>query len=346
MEDKDRMPRYYLQDELGSPLRVLYGNGNGDIYGYDEFGGELYETPDPEKDAADRYSRQGEGQPFGYTGYRYDAVGGTYFAQAREYKAELGRFTAEDVVRGNGAVPKTLNRYGYCWSSPLDIIDIDGREPVSLEEFQIGKEWIFEADPVSAPLSTLLQDYQNQKKQNSNLEWPELFNPNTTIEKSITPSPEVTIGPVTGEYTPIVKKDNVINISVEVGAGLYAGFDVTGIGAELGGKSYLSFNNQGKYFSTVGGELAVGVDAFVIGGTAGCKYESYAELNQVIEEGWFLDYNLFGFNEKNGDIIFNIGASLYVAIGGGIEIEVNVSKAWRELKKGWKEFVDSFECSE
>lgn len=108
----------------------------------------------------------------------------------------------------------------------------------------------------------------------------------------------------------------------------------------------MSFNNQGKYFSTVGGELAVGVDAFVIGGTAGCKYESYAELNQVIEEGWFLDYNLLGFNEKNGDIIFNIGASLYVAIGGGIEIEVNVSKAWRELKKGWKEFVDSFECSE
>lgn len=325
---------------------MLYGNGNGNIYGYDEFGEELYEAPDPEKEASNRYSRQGEGQPFGYTGYRYDAVGGTYFAQVREYKTELGRFTAEDVVRGNGAVPKTLNRYGYCWSRPLDIIDIDGREPASLEEFQIGKEWIFKADPVPAPLSTLLQDYQNQKKQNSNLQWPELFNPNTTIEKSIIPSPEVTIGPVTGEYTPIVKKDNVINISVEVGTGLYAEFDVTGIGAELGGKSYLSFNNQGKYFSTVGGELAVGVDAFVIGGTAGCKYESYAELNQVIEEGWFLDYNLLGFNEKNGDIIFNIGASLYVAIGGGIEIEVNVSKAWRELKKGWKEFVDSFECSE
>lgn len=35
MEDKDRKPRYYLQDELGSPLRVLYGNGNGNIYGYD-----------------------------------------------------------------------------------------------------------------------------------------------------------------------------------------------------------------------------------------------------------------------------------------------------------------------
>lgn len=105
-----------MQDELGSPLRVLYGNGNGNIYGYDEFGGELYEAPDPEKEAPNRYSRQGEGQPFGYTGYRYDAVGGTYFAQAREYKAELGRFTAEDVVRGNNALTQTLNRYVYCWN--------------------------------------------------------------------------------------------------------------------------------------------------------------------------------------------------------------------------------------
>lgn len=50
---------YYLQDELGSPLRVS---------GYD--------TP---------YSRQGKEQPFSYTGYRHDEVSGTYFAKAREY---------------------------------------------------------------------------------------------------------------------------------------------------------------------------------------------------------------------------------------------------------------------
>lgn len=134
MEDKDRIPRYYLQDELGSPLRVLYGNGNGNIYGYDEFGGELYEAPDPEKEASNRYSRQGEGQPFGYTGYRYDAVGGTYFAQAREYKAEFGRFTAEDVVRGNNTLTQTLNRYVYCWNYPIDYVDLDGKSPITQQQ--------------------------------------------------------------------------------------------------------------------------------------------------------------------------------------------------------------------
>lgn len=32
-----------------------------------------------------------------------------------------GRFTAEDVVKGNGTVPETLNRYGYCWGNLVPI---------------------------------------------------------------------------------------------------------------------------------------------------------------------------------------------------------------------------------
>lgn len=142
MEDKDRKPRYYLQE---APLRVLYGNGNGNIYGYDEFGEELYEAPDPEKEASNRYSRQGEGQPFGYTGYRYDAVGGTYFAQAREYKAELGRFLTEDMhwhaenkIYGDkeknaympdiSAIKQSMNLYAYCMDNPIRYIDLCGNK--------------------------------------------------------------------------------------------------------------------------------------------------------------------------------------------------------------------------
>ncbi len=37
--------------------------------------------------------------PFGYTGYRYDNVAGTYFAQAREYVPRIGRFVGEDKVK-------------------------------------------------------------------------------------------------------------------------------------------------------------------------------------------------------------------------------------------------------
>ena len=52
----------YLQDELGSTIRLLEQGGESQaIYGYDEFGEDTYRT-------------QGYLQPFGYTGYRYDNV--------------------------------------------------------------------------------------------------------------------------------------------------------------------------------------------------------------------------------------------------------------------------------
>jgi|GEM_PF-4949564 len=45
---------YYLQDELGSPIRFLDEEGNmRETYGYDEFGQDLYRN-------------QGQIQPFGY----------------------------------------------------------------------------------------------------------------------------------------------------------------------------------------------------------------------------------------------------------------------------------------
>ena len=63
---------YYLQDEMGSPIRLADEEGIlRDSYGYDEFGNDLY-------------GNQGVAQPFGYTGYRHDQISGTYFAQARE----------------------------------------------------------------------------------------------------------------------------------------------------------------------------------------------------------------------------------------------------------------------
>ncbi len=137
MEDENRTLQYYLQDELGSPLRVLYRSGSGAAYGYDEFGADLY---DPEKNpcAGRQYSRQGEHQPFGFTGYRYDDISGTYFAQAREYQPGEGRFTAEDILRGRNTIPKTLNRYGYCWGNPIQYVDVNGRDPITPQDIQKG----------------------------------------------------------------------------------------------------------------------------------------------------------------------------------------------------------------
>ena len=74
-------------------------------------------------------------QPFGYTGYQPDRIAGTYYAQAREYRPELGRFAAVDTIKGFTAAPYTLNEYGYCWNNPMMLADYDGMLP----------QWIIDA---------------------------------------------------------------------------------------------------------------------------------------------------------------------------------------------------------
>ena len=146
---------YYMQDELGSPLRVSgYRKKEGSFtgrseyltYWYDEFGndlgGELEEAGIPSP-----YDRQRVEQPFGYTGYRYDEISGTYFAQAREYQPGNGRFTAEDVIKGNGVVPWTLNQYGYCLNNPIKYVDMEGltSEDAAKEMIEKNAQYIYEA---------------------------------------------------------------------------------------------------------------------------------------------------------------------------------------------------------
>ena len=98
------------------------------LYGYDEFGN-------------DRYGNQGELQPFGYTGYRRDRTAGSYFAQAREYLPEVGRFMGRDLIKGLADFPFTLNEYGYCWNNPLMLVDRNGAWPEFIENVvEWGKE--------------------------------------------------------------------------------------------------------------------------------------------------------------------------------------------------------------
>jgi RHS repeat-associated protein len=85
-------------------------------YGYGVFGEDLYQN-------------QGKIQPFGYTGYQRDETAGTYYAQEREYLAENGRFAGQDVIAGFMNLPFSMNRYSYCFNSPMVLVDLDGEWP-------------------------------------------------------------------------------------------------------------------------------------------------------------------------------------------------------------------------
>ncbi|WP_379714568.1 RHS repeat-associated core domain-containing protein [Mediterraneibacter gnavus] len=108
---------YYLQDELGSPLRIEDSVGTiKERYGYGAFGEDLYQN-------------QGEIQTFGYTGYQRDEIAGTYYAQAREYLTENGRFAGQDLIAGFMDLPFSMNRYSYCFNTPMILVDLDGAWP-------------------------------------------------------------------------------------------------------------------------------------------------------------------------------------------------------------------------
>ena len=53
-------------------------------------------------------------------------VSATQFAQAREYSPQQGRLISEDRIKGIQTHPFTLNPYSYCWSQPLNLVDLDG----------------------------------------------------------------------------------------------------------------------------------------------------------------------------------------------------------------------------
>ena len=101
-------------------------------YGNDEFGNDLARTTGKELEEAgipSPYTMQGEGQPFGYTGYRYDTLGTTYFAQAREYDPQNGRFLSRDKEKYiNVGETDSINMYVYCRNSALKYIDREGTE--------------------------------------------------------------------------------------------------------------------------------------------------------------------------------------------------------------------------
>jgi len=125
-QDSTTTPIYYLQDHLGSSIRLLSDNANiTNALSYDEFGIQEVYPVQPMQ------TQQGEPQPtalfdnpFGFTGYQLDEITNLHYAQARYYNPGNARFTAEDPIKDQ------LNWYGYCNGNPVKSIDPTGLSPV------------------------------------------------------------------------------------------------------------------------------------------------------------------------------------------------------------------------
>ena len=104
----------YLQDHLGSPMRLVESEANSTPLAFDEFGVPLV------AESCKMYN------PFGFTGYQTDDISGLYYAQARYYDPLTSRMTAADSWNGRGRLPQTQNKYVYCLNNPVALVDRSG----------------------------------------------------------------------------------------------------------------------------------------------------------------------------------------------------------------------------
>jgi RHS repeat-associated protein len=113
---KDAQTYRLVLDHLGS-VRLVVNTSNDSVVqrlDYDEFGVVTLNT-------------NPGFQPFGFAGGLYDEQTGLVRFGARDYDAEVGRWTAKDPMVFDGADP---NLYTYTGNRPLDFTDPAGTEPV------------------------------------------------------------------------------------------------------------------------------------------------------------------------------------------------------------------------
>ncbi|MCL2493543.1 MAG: hypothetical protein FWF33_05835, partial [Clostridiales bacterium] len=109
-------PTYYLHDELRSLVRTVDVDGGSlSRFDYDEFGVHMPGAQDGFATGGEPFSEE----LFGFTGYQLDPITGLYYAQARYYMPQAGRFMSADPI-------KFGNPYTYCYNNPLSFIDPSG----------------------------------------------------------------------------------------------------------------------------------------------------------------------------------------------------------------------------
>ncbi len=111
--------QFYLTDVLNSTVDLTHEDGSVQArYQYDAWGNERARS-------GDSFNR------FTFTGYEEDTESGLFYAKARFYDPEVGRFLNHDPLEGEALTPPSLHRYLYAFGNPTFYVDPDGRESVT-----------------------------------------------------------------------------------------------------------------------------------------------------------------------------------------------------------------------
>ena len=109
-----------IRDRLGSIRGLTDGTGAvTDTYQYDAYGAPSGGTGTTSL-------------PFGWEGHLYDEDFGVYYAQARWYDPDAGRFLSRDPAPGRADAPLTLHPYLYGRGDPIHWVDPTGDFAISM----------------------------------------------------------------------------------------------------------------------------------------------------------------------------------------------------------------------
>jgi len=122
---------YYVVCNSRGDVEAFY-NGAGELkarYIYDAWGN-VINIIDANGNEITNQNNVGHINPIRYRGYYYDEETNLYYLQSRYYDAEVGRFISVDgfVSTGQGIVG--TNMFAYCYNDPVNMVDINGCDPV------------------------------------------------------------------------------------------------------------------------------------------------------------------------------------------------------------------------
>jgi RHS repeat-associated protein len=113
---RDEPRRFYSFDGLRSVTNLTDDGGSAvAIYHLDAWGNYRFQT---ELNASNNR--------FGFTGYLWDQAPGLYFAKARFFDPQIGRFLTQDSLLGSVDSPPSLHRYFYANDNPTRFVDPTG----------------------------------------------------------------------------------------------------------------------------------------------------------------------------------------------------------------------------
>lgn len=276
-----------------------------------------------------RYSVNGEmtfGKPrydnvYGYNAESYNPNTGLQYLRARYYNVGTAAFISEDSYLGDISDPLSLNRYNYTKSNPLNYEDPEGHASNDFyEELSRYSGW----------------DYWKEVAEKY---FPELVH---------------TVLPMTDEENPINQTiESVINVKGEIGIGFGGSVSVNQIKVDGVIKRRIEKDIKGNQVVDEVEELVLTLPPGV---KLGARHTTTPEQNWE----WSLDnvealYGIEGYTNnninaedtitykdgewRNGDLVLDVGASLYLVVGGGASVEINISELMRKLGEALDNFM-------